>query len=161
MEKSTKKQKDEMQIIDELGRLRVSLEKRKKLQINTGDKLEVYRSGRNIIVKKTNIRTEKEKIQEIHMLINQNVEINIQVNNLICNLGKYENSKHIIRTIDELGNIPIPIGIREELSIILGDKFKVCIKDDMIIFIKKERNYCNGKEKYSYNNKRRKQNCHK
>lgn len=163
MEKSMKKQKNSEKLleIDGLGRIYLPLEEREKLQIKPRDMLEVYRSGRNIILKKTNIRTEKNTIQEINLILNNKTEINIKINDLICDMGKYQNSKHKIRTLDELGKILIPIEARNELKIKEKDKFKPYIKDDMIILIKKESKYNNGKRKSAYNNKWKKQNCHR
>lgn len=155
MEKSTKKQKrkEELVKIDGLGRVYISSEKREKLQIKTGDKLEVYKSGRNIILKKTHIRTERNTIQEMNIIIDQKTEINIKINDLRCDMGEYENSKHKIRVIDELGRILIPIEERQALNIKENDEFKPYLKDDMIILIKKERRYNNGKRNYTYSNK--------
>ena len=155
MEKFTKKQrrKEELVKIDGLGRVYISSEKREKLQIKTGDKLEVYKSGRNIILKKTNIRTERNTIQEMNIIIDQKTEINIKINDLRCDVGEYENSKHKIRSIDELGRILIPIEERQALNIKENDEFKPYLKDDMIILIKKERRYNNGKRNYTYSNK--------
>lgn len=155
MEKFTKKQKgkEELVKIDGLGRVYIPSEKREKLQIKTGDKLEVYKSGRNIILKKTNIRTERNTIQEMNIIIDQKTEINIKINDLRCDVGEYENSKHKIRSIDELGRILIPIEERQALNIKENDEFKPYLKDDMIILIKKERRYNNGKRNYTYSNK--------
>lgn len=155
MEKFTKKQKrkEELVKIDGLGRVYIPSEKRKKLQIKTGDKLEVYKSGRNIILKKTNIRTERNTIQEMNIIIDQKTEINIKINDLRCDVGEYENSKNKIRSIDELGRILIPIEERQALNIRENDEFKPYLKDDMIILIKKERRYNNGKRNYTYSNK--------
>lgn len=155
MEKSTKKQKrkEELVKIDGLGRVYIPSEKREKLQIKTGDKLEVYKSGRNIILKKTNIRTEPNTIQEMNIIIDQKTEIKIKINDLRCDMGEYENSKHKIRVIDELGRILIPIEERQALNIKENDEFKPYLKDDMIILIKKERRYNNGKRNYTYSNK--------
>ena len=155
MEKFTKKQKrkEELVKIDGLGRVYIPSEKREKLQIKTGDKLEVYKSGRNIILKKTNIRTERNTIQEMNIIIDQKTEINIKINDLRCDVGEYENSKNKIRSIDELGRILIPIEERQALNIKENDEFKPYLKDDMIILIKKERRYNNGKRNYTYSNK--------
>lgn len=150
-----KKQKSNKELvkIDGLGRVYVPSEKREKLQIKTGDKLEVYGSGRNIILKKTNIRTERNTIQEMNIIIDQKTEINIKINDLICDMGEYANSKHKIMAIDELGKILIPIEERQKLNIKENDEFKPYLKDDMIILIKKERKYNNGKRNYTYSNK--------
>ena len=68
-------------------------------------------------------------------------------------MGEYENSKHKLRAIDELGRILIPIEERQALNIKENDEFKPYLKDDMIILIKKERRYNNGKRNYTYSNK--------
>lgn len=147
MEKSIKEQKNNKDFvkIDGLGRISIPSDIRKKLQLKTGNKLEVYRSGRNIILKKINMKIEKNTIQELNITIDQRTEISIEINDLICNKGKNTNSKHKLRTIDELGRIIIPIEERQELNIMENDEFKLYIKEDMIILIKKERKYNNVK----------------
>lgn len=147
MEKSIKEQKNNKDFvkIDGLGRISIPSDIRKKLQLKTGNKLEVYRSGRNIILKKINMKIEKNTIQELNITIDQRTEISIEINDLICNKEKNTNSKHKLRTIDELGRIIIPIEERQELNIMENDEFKLYIKEDMIILIKKERKYNNVK----------------
>lgn len=147
MEKSIKEQKNNKNFvkIDGLGRISIPSDIRKKLQLKTGNKLEVYRSGRNIILKKINMKIEKNTIQELNITIDQRTEISIEINNLICNKEKNTNSKYKLRTIDELGRIIIPIEERQELNIMENDEFKLYIKEDMIILIKKERKYNNVK----------------
>lgn len=147
MEKAIKEQKNNKDFvkIDGLGRISIPSDIRKKLQLKTGNKLEVYRSGRNIILKKINMKIEKNTIQELNITIDQRTEISIEINDLICNKEKNTNSKHKLRTIDELGRIIIPIEERQELNIMENDEFKLYIKEDMIILIKKERKYNNVK----------------
>lgn len=147
MEKSIKEQKNNKDLvkIDGLGRISIPSDIRKKLQVETGNKLEVYRSGRNIILKKINMKIKKNTIQELNITIDQRTEISIKINDLICNKGKNTNLKHKLRTIDELGRIIIPIEERQELNIMENDEFKLYIKEDMIILIKKERKYNNAK----------------
>lgn len=147
MEKSIKEQKNNKDFvkIDGLGRISIPSDIRKKLQLKTGNKLEVYRSGRNIILKKINMKIEKNTIQELNITIDQRTEISIEINDLICNKEKNTNSKHKLRTIDELGRIIIPIEERQELNIMENDEFKLYIKEDMIILIKKEKKYNNVK----------------
>lgn len=147
MEKSIKEQKNNKDFvkIDGLGRISIPSDIRKKLQLKTGNKLEVYRSGRNIILKKINMKIEKNTIQELNITIDQRTEISIEINDLISNKEKNTNSKHKLRTIDELGRIIIPIEERQELNIMENDEFKLYIKEDMIILIKKERKYNNVK----------------
>lgn len=147
MEKAIKEQKNNKDFvkIDGLGRISIPSDIRKKLQLKTGNKLEVYRSGRNIILKKINMKIEKNTIQELNITIDQRTEISIEINDLICNKEKNTNSKHKLRTIDELGRIIIPIEERQELNIMENDEFKLYIKEDMIILIKKEKKYNNVK----------------
>lgn len=145
MEKSIKEQTNNKDFvsIDGLGRISIPSDIRKQLQIETGNKLDVYRSGRNIILKKINMKIEKITLQQLNITIDQITEISIKINDLILNKAKDTNSKHKIRTIDELGKIIIPIEERQELNIMENDKFKLYIKEDMIILIKKERKYNN------------------
>lgn len=145
MDKSIKEQKNNKDFvsIDGLGRISIPSNIRKQLQIETGNKLDVYRSGRNIILKKINMKIEKITLQQLNITIDQITEISIKINDLILNKAKDTNSKHKIRTIDELGKIIIPIEERQELNIMENDKFKLYIKEDMIILIKKERKYNN------------------
>ena len=49
MENLRIKRKEEIRKVDDLGRITIPVTKRKELEISTGDKLEVYKSGKNII----------------------------------------------------------------------------------------------------------------
>lgn len=155
MEKFIKDEKSNKDLvkIDGLGRVYVPLKKREKLQIKTGNKLEVYRSGRNIILKKINMQEEKNTIYKTNIIMNQRTRISITINSPICDTEENANLKHKIRTIDELGRIIIPIEERQELNIKENDKFKLCLKEDMIILIKKERKSKNDRRCYTYSNK--------
>ena len=50
--------------IDELGRIHIPIQLRKDLEIKTESKLYIYISGINIILEKTNINIEKDKIYD-------------------------------------------------------------------------------------------------
>lgn len=127
---------NEIRKIDGLGRIVIPLTKRNQLKIDTGDKLEIYKSGKNIILKKVNIKVHKDIIETIKVTINNELEVDIQVKSIETNIDKSYNKDHPLRTIDELGRIVIPIELRDELHIREKDKIKICIKDNMIILIK-------------------------
>ena len=44
--------------------------KKKQLDINTGDKLEIFISGKNIVLKRTDVKIHKEIIETIRNVIN-------------------------------------------------------------------------------------------
>lgn len=130
-------------IVDGLGRIQLAKSIRERMKIKEGDKLEIYVSGKNIILKKLK---HKESIsRESKVIIENKYEIKITINEIDFN------AKHKITTIDEIGNILIWREIREELGIIEKDKIKICIKDDMIILIKKERDNYRRKKYPNYN----------
>lgn len=123
--------------IDELGRIHLQKELRKDLKIQEGDKLYVYRSGINIILEKSNIKVEKEKIFEEQAIINNEMEIRLEISKIKNTI--LSDKKGILRTIDELGRCIIPIDIRKELNITQSDIFKICKKDNKIILVKERR----------------------
>ena len=131
MEKLKIQSKEEIREVDGLGRVVIPLTKRKQLMINTGDKLEIYKSGRNIILKKAKVQ--KDLLEDANIILNSELEITIQIKKIKTNVYK---NNHSLRAIDELGRLVIPIGLRKELNINEHDRIKICIKDDMIILIK-------------------------
>lgn len=107
--------------------------KRKQLDINTGDKLEIFISGKNIVLKRTDVKIHKEIIETI----NDELELDIRVKSIkpdFINKKNYRN--HYLRVIDELGRIVIPLELRKELEIKEKEKLKICVKDNLIILIK-------------------------
>ena len=108
MEKVMDKKITKVQVIDELGRIRIPFEIRKKHQLHTREKLEIYTSGKNIILKK---------------------RVNAKSN-------KLNNANIILRVIDEFGRLVLPIEIRKEQNFKENDQVKFCVKDDYIILIK-------------------------
>ena len=138
MENLRIKRKEEIRKVDDLGRITIPVTKRKELEISTGDKLEVYKSGKNIILKKVDVKISKDTIQIVRAIINGELEIDIEVKNLKTRFDKNYNKNHELKVIDELGRILIPRELREELNINRNNKVKICIKDNMIILIKTE-----------------------
>ena len=132
------KRKEEIRKVDDLGRITIPVTKRKELEISTGDKLEVYKSGKNIILKKVDVKISKDTIQIVRAIINGELEIDIEVKHLKTRFDKNYNKNHELKVIDELGRILIPRELREELNINRNDKMKICIKDNMIILIRTE-----------------------
>ncbi len=138
MENLRIKRKEEIRKVDDLGRITIPVTKRKELEISTGDKLEVYKSGKNIILKKVDVKISKDTIQIVRAIINGELEIDIEVKHLKTRFDKNYNKNHELKVIDELGRILIPRELREELNINRNDKMKICIKDNMIILIRTE-----------------------
>ncbi|MGM9970164.1 MAG: AbrB/MazE/SpoVT family DNA-binding domain-containing protein [Anaeroplasma sp.] len=136
MENLKVRRKNEIRTISELGQIVIPLVKRKELKINAGDKLEIYRSGNNIILKKIKVDIRKDIIEKVKAIINNEIELDIKVKRIKTNIDKSYNKDHSLRTIDELGRVIIPIELRKELNIMENDKMKICIKDNMIILIK-------------------------
>ena len=135
MENLRIKRKEEIRKVDDLGRITIPVTKRKELEISTGDKLEVYKSGKNIILKKVDVKISKDTIQIVRAIINGELEIDIEVKHLKTRFDKNYNKNHELKVIDELGRILIPRELREELNINRNDKMKICIKDNMIILL--------------------------
>lgn len=138
MENLRIKRKEEIRKVDDLGRITIPVTKRKELEISTGDKLEVYKSGKNIILKKVDVKISKDTIQIVRAIINGELEIDIEVKHLKTRFDKNYKKNHELKVIDELGRILIPRELREELNINRNDKMKICIKDNMIILIRTE-----------------------
>lgn len=108
MEKLKEKKRNDIQVIDGLGRIRIPFEVRKKLQLHTREKLEICKSGKNIILRK-----------RVH-----------------SKTGNHSYKNNILRVIDEFGKLVLPIEIRKEQNFQENDQVKVCVKDDYIILIK-------------------------
>lgn len=136
MEKLNVKKFDEIRKVNELGQIVIPIVKRKVLEIRAGDKLEIYRSGKNIILKKVNVVIHKDIIEKAKTIINGQIEIDITIKKIKTDIDRNYKKNHYVRTIDELGRIIIPLELREELDIMEDDEIKVCIKDNMIILIK-------------------------
>lgn len=118
-------------VVDGLGRIQLARKILGKLGIRSGDKLGIYISGRNIILKKMNPKVIESKTTK--MYINNKYEVKIEINSVDFS------TKHKITTVDELSRILIWHEIREELGIIESDTLKVCVKDNMIILIPKRK----------------------
>ena len=101
------------------------------MNIKYADKLEIYESGRNIILKKANIKRDASRKTKIY--VDNEYEIKIEISNI-----KF-NTNHKITTVDEVGRILIWREIREKLGILENDKLKVYIKNNIIILIPKRR----------------------
>lgn len=138
--------------IDELGRIVIPIETRKKLHITNDDHLEISKSGKNIILKKLEKSTKKDRLQNMKITLDNEIEINIDINKINDTI---EESNNRVRTIDELGRIVIPLELREKLDIWEKDTMKICVKDNMIILIKKGYDR-NSRKEYNINRNRRK-----
>ena len=123
--------------MDELGRIHIPIQIRKELNIQEREKLYIYRSGINIILEKSNYKVEREKVFEEKQMINNEMEIHIEISKIKNSIMEDEERK--LRTVDELGNCVIPIEMRKELEIKENNDFKICIKDNKIILIKKRK----------------------
>ena len=136
--------------IDELGRIVVPIEMRNHLEIKTGDKIDICKSGRNIILKKSENIEKKMK----HITIDKGIEVDIQITYL------KNNSTHncYTRSINELGMVVIPLELRKNLNIKEKDKMKICVKDDNIILIKERYSFGRNNKNFSHN-KRKEQYC--
>ena len=117
MENLKVRRKNEIRTISELGQIVIPLVKRKELKINAGDKLEIYRSGNNIILKKIKVDIRKDIIEKVKAIINNEIELDIKVKRIKTNIDKSYNKDHSLRTIDEFGRVIIPIELRKELNI--------------------------------------------
>jgi len=135
-------------VVDKLGRIQLAKSIRKRMKLKDGEKLDIYRSGRSIILKK--LIFTKSLSRETQMIIDNKYEVKVQLYNLDFDSIK----NHQITTIDEFGNVLVWNEIRKELGIIENSKLKISIKDDMIILTKKEYDK-NNKRKRNFNNNRR------
>ena len=148
MKKNQNKNETETSV-DGIGRVQLAKSVMKKIGIKSGDKLEEYVSGRNIVLKK--LTPKKDISRETSMIVDNRYEVKMQISNLDFN------TKHRITTVDEFGNVLIWNEIREDVGIIEKDKLKVCVKEDAIILIKKGQDD-NNRRKSNFNNNRRKRN---
>ena len=129
--KKEKTQNENEVILDGIGRIRLAQSIMNKMNIKTGYKLDVYASGRNIIIKKLDVK--KSATRETKMIIENKYEVKVQISNL--DFG----DNHNITTIDEFGNILIWNDIRQKIGIVENDKLKVCITEDMMSLIPKKK----------------------
>ncbi len=123
--------------VDELGRIKIPRKTLNILNIQTGDKLYIYRSGINIILEKSNYKVEKEKVFEQKTIIENGIEYCIEITRIKNSI--LSDKKGLLRAVDELGRCVIPIEIRKELHISENNILKIYIKDDRIILIKNRR----------------------
>ena len=129
--KANHKKNEKEVTVDGLGRIQLERNILNKMNIKYADKLEIYESGRNIILKKANIKRDASRKTKIY--VDNEYEIKIEISNI-----KF-NTNHKITTVDEVGRILIWREIREKLGILENDKLKVYIKNDIIILIQKRR----------------------
>ena len=122
--------------IDELGRIVIPLTIRQKLNLHENDYLEICKSGKNITLNKIEKYQQKEHLNNFNITLNNEIQINIDISKLNNNIPTA--TKGIVRTIDQLGRIIIPMQLRKDLGIKEKDSIKICYKDNMIILIKKE-----------------------
>ena len=135
--------------IDELGRIVIPIEMRNYLEIRTGDKIDILKSGRNIILHKST--NTKKHIR--HIDIEKGIEVDIQV----TYYKKNEKPNSYIRSINELGMLVIPLELRKSLDIKEKDSLKICVKDDYIILIKERFSF--GRNSKNLNTNQRKEKC--
>lgn len=140
--------------IDELGRIVLPVELRKLLQIEENDYLEICKSGKNITLKKIEKNIQKDQLQNIKITLNSEIEINIDVNRINCNIQRSNSLNNSVKAVDELGRITIPIELRKKLNIFEKDTMKICVKGNMIILIKEYEG--NNRKKFNSSHNRRK-----
>lgn len=133
-------------VVDGLRRIKLSESIMKRINIKTGYKLDVYLSGKNIILKK--LKAGKSASSGNKMIIDNKYEVKLEINTL--DFGNY----HKITTVDEQGNVLIGHEILEKAGILEKDILRICIKDDMIILIKKEKDKYKKKKRNFSNNRR-------
>ena len=95
---------------------------------------------------------QKEHLNNFNITLNNEIQINIDISKLNNNIPTA--TKGIVRTIDQLGRIIIPMQLRKDLGIKEKDSIKICYKDNMIILIKKEYDNHN-RRKQNFNHNRR------
>lgn len=134
-------------VIDSLRRIQLSASIMRKMKIKTGDKVDVYLSGKNIILKK--LTPEKSSSKVNTMVIDNKYEVKVEINAL--DFGNC----HKIATVDERGNILIGHDILEKVGLVEKDILRICIKDDMLILIKKEKDKYKKRKRNFSNNRRR------
>ena len=135
--------------IDELGRIVIPIEIRNYLDIKSGEKIDILKSGRNIILRKsTNI---KKHIR--HINIEKGIEVDIQV----TYYKDHEKQNLYTRSINELGLLVIPLELRKSLDIKEKDSLKIYVKNDYIILIKEKFSF--GRNSKNLNTSQRKERC--
>lgn len=154
MKKIIKVSENNERKVDELGRIVIPITMRKKLNIQENDYLEMYKSGKNIILKKLEYNAKKNNLSNLNIIINNDIQLNIDINKIENNISKSKCNEAIVRTIDELGRVIIPKQLREELNIKERNILKLCEKDNMIILIKKEYDNNNSRKKNSNFNRK-------
>lgn len=127
--------------IDELGRMIIPIEIRELLNIKENDYLEICRSGKNIILRKSEVGSTENNNKNIRINIDNNIEISIKINENNHSIQKNVETRkkyniYDIRPIDAIGRIQIPKWLRDELHIYEKDTMKICVKDNMLILIK-------------------------
>lgn len=143
------KLKGKVRKIDELGRIVIPIEIRNYLGIRLEDKIDILKSGRNIILRKST--NTKKHIR--HINVEKGNEVDIQVAYYKDN-GK-QNS--YIKSINKLGMLAIPLELRKNLDIKEKDSLKICVKDDYIILIKERFSF--GRNNKNLNTDQRKERC--
>lgn len=128
-------------IVDELSRIKLPLSIRKRMGIERNEKLSIYASGKNIILKKLEVK--RNEVRENKIIIDNKYEVKILISSLKINTK--------VTTVDEIGNVLIWSEIRDKVGISKKDKLKICIKDDIIILIKKECEFYNKKKMANHN----------
>lgn len=108
-------------IVDRLGRINLSQQIREKLDIKEGEKFESYIENEDIILK----RVDENKADEI---------VEEKVGNIL-NVKKING--HLVRTLDELFRIVLPLEIRDKLQIKENDKLFEYVKDNDKIILQK------------------------
>lgn len=134
-------------VIDSLRRIQLSESIMKKMNMKTGDKLDVYLSGKNIILKK--LKAEKSSSEVNTMIIDDKYEVKVEI--IALDFGNC----HKISTIDEKGNVLIGRDILRKAGFVENDILRMCIKDNMLILIKKEKDKYKNKKRNFSNSRRR------
>lgn len=138
--------------VDELGRITIEYERRKRLGIKEKDKFEIYLENNSIVLRKLNVLVEKKKILEEKHILNKNIEIDIQQYEINETFLDINDIGHHVRIIDELGRIVLPIELRKKLNIRENDKLEISNIGNNIIL--KKINKKRSKKHSSYYNKK-------
>lgn len=125
---------DNEAILDEIGRVKISIKIREKLGIEEKDLIEEFVDEEKIILKKLEI--DKKIEQESTLMINKEYEAKLQ----ISKMDYKTKSDYRPVVVDELGRIFIWREIRKQVNAVENDKFDVDVKDDTICLIKKPKN---------------------
>lgn len=111
--------------VDELGRITIEFDRRKRHGIKAKDKFEIYVENDSIILKKLDILVEKEEIGQMKEMIKDDIEIDVKLNKIKETILNISDIGNYIRRIDEIGRIVIPIELRQLLSIFPHSKLEV------------------------------------